>query len=1060
MAPIRYLLGSDAWLGEPKPAGAQVFLGAFLARIEKATTGGIRIAPSETEQLLATPVPASVTPSVVHAFIDRWNRSVDYWNAGIFQASQLAPGQNPDFIDMDVLSTLSRNQIEADAESVAAGFRSPSDAFNRASADIMRFLGEGDSGGVCAHVRLRLDQDLIATRDAFDATLEIENALGDPLENVSVEVLIRTRTGEGATGVFVIQPPVLTGLSAVDGSGTLAGGTTGKVRWLLIPTPEAAPDGPVEYLVGGQLRYRQGGLNVTVPLAPATITVHPSPSLAVKYFHQRDVFADDPFTVAIEPSVPYSLAVLVQNKGRGTANQVRIASAQPRIVENEKGLLADFKIIATEVAGQNLQPSLTVDFGTIGPATNAIGRWLFTSSILGGFLEYSATIEHQNDLGDKRLALVEGVEIHELIHIVHAPGTRNDSRPDFLANDVADLLDYPDTLHLSDGTTEPVAVVVDGSFDTAPESGRLEVNLTTSVPAGWVYLRLPDPGQGRFQLSGVVRSDGVEIPFGDNAWTTDRTFLGNARRPVVENTVHLFDLNSTGRYRFVYVALPAGDEVPPASQVVTLPAENTAVFPVIWEGTDNPGGSGISFYDVYASVDDQPFALWQLETLDRGATYQGALGHTYRFYSIATDIAGNREQAPATPDAVTRVTRVNRAPTLGPIGDQVVREGATLSVLPVAQDPDGDGLVFSLENAETLPPGMLIHPYTGRVTWVTGEGSGPASHRVTLQVLDNGSPRLGAVRSFLVAVTDDNSPPILSAIGSRSIREGETLVITNRATDPDLPAQTLTFSLGTGAPTGATVDPATGVFRWTPLNSQGGSTYPIEIIVRDSGSPPLATRQVFQVAVDDSRADFKVTLGDTNLVAGEDGSLPLQLTSGPDLTQVTVLLELEGQHAVAPELAPVDDEVLIAAWEVLGPGQFRLQLDLAASGLVERTRTVAHLTFGTRVAGSSGIDRYWIRDVSGIRRGGEITRRALSRSGRVFVIESEPLLDASPAGVGRLAITVFGVAGRTYQLQNSPSLGRDAVWTIDRTLQLPGRIQTLEIPPNAASSQYYRMVEP
>lgn len=69
-------------------------------------------------------------------------------------------------------------------------------------------------------------------------------------------------------------------------------------------------------------------------------------------------------------------------------------------MENEKGLLADFKIIATEVAGQNLQPSLTVDFGAIAPGTNAIGRWLFTSSILGGFIEYSATIEHQNGLGE------------------------------------------------------------------------------------------------------------------------------------------------------------------------------------------------------------------------------------------------------------------------------------------------------------------------------------------------------------------------------------------------------------------------------------------------------------------------------------------------------------------------------------------------------------------------------------------------------------------------------------------------------------------------------------
>lgn len=202
------------------------------------------------------------------------------------------------------------------------------------------------------------------------------------------------------------------------------------------------------------------------------------------------------------------------------------------------------------------------------------------------------------------------------------------------------------------------------------------------------------PIRRRTLQAGAGRAlDGVEIPFGENAWTTDRTFLGNARRPVVENTIHLFDLNSTGRYRLVYAPLPAGDEEAPASRVVALPADS-AVFAVAWDGADNGGGSGISYFDVYASVDDQPFALWQQETLDRSATYQGALGHTYRFYSIATDVAGNREPDPGTPHAFTRVTRINRAPSLDPIADQVVREGATLSVHPVARDPDGDALRF------------------------------------------------------------------------------------------------------------------------------------------------------------------------------------------------------------------------------------------------------------------------------------------------------------------------------------------------------------------------------
>src|SRR4030095_3393367 len=100
-----------------------------------------------------------------------------------------------------------------------------------------------------------------------------------------------------------------------------------------------------------------------------------------------------------------------------------------------------------------------------------IGRWLLTSTLLGGFIEYSATFEHLNELGEKKLSLVEGVEIHELIHVVRAPGARDDARPAFLANDVADLLDYPDTIHLSDGTVEPVALITDAATarNVAPE---------------------------------------------------------------------------------------------------------------------------------------------------------------------------------------------------------------------------------------------------------------------------------------------------------------------------------------------------------------------------------------------------------------------------------------------------------------------------------------------------------------------------------------------------------------------------------------------------------------
>ena len=1055
IAPVRFLLGNDAWFGDPTPVSVSPWLQAFLARIEPNTDSGFLISNAEAAQLDGVPTPASVTLPIRRAFVERWNRSVTYWNRGIFFLNQVPAGQNTDFLALDTLRDLSRSAIEADAECLAAGFRSPSEAYRQGGADIIRFLGEGDSGGVCAHVRLRLEQELVSTRDAFTAALEIQNALPDPLEDVAVEVLIRRRTGEDASTLFAVHAPTLTALTAVDGTGTLAGAATGKVSWLLVPTTEAAVTGPEEFLISGRLRYRQAGLQLNVPLAPATITVFPSPSLAVKYFHQRDVFADDPFTTAIEPSVPFSLAVMVQNQGHGAARDVRINSAQPRIVENEKGLWIDFKIIATEVAGQNIEPSLTVNFGEIPPGTNAIGRWLLTSTLLGGFLEYTATFEHLNGLGDKKLSLVEGVTIHELIHIVRAQGGRDDGRPDFLVNDIPDLLDYPDTLHLSDGTLEPVSLVTTGTFDGTPSLADPEVTLTVAAPPGWTYFRFPDPGEGRFRLAQVLRSDGTELPLGDNAWTTDRTFLGNARRPVVENTLHLFDVQSPGSYTLVYAALPAGDTTPPLSSVAALPAESSALIPVSWSGDDNAGGGGIAFFDVYASVDGGPFTLWQQETLSRSAVYQAALGKTYAFYSVATDIAGNREPEPPAPDATTRVTRVNRSPVLDPIPDRVLREGETLEMQPVARDPDGDTLVFTLNT--NLPPGIVIHPYTGRITWVTGEGSGPGLHRLTVQVLDNGAPRLGALRSFNVTVNDVSSAPILDPIADRTIAEGHLLVITNRAFDADLPRQTLRFSLGPGAPEGATIDPVSGVFAWEPAAFQGGQVYRVEVRVADDGSPPLTASQSFNIAVRDTRTDFRLSLGTTHLVAGEANSVPLLLDSGADLVRLEFRLESDDPHLFDLELLPESDEITAIAFEPEGDASFRAQVELDPARLRPGERVIGRLQFHTTTTGHSSVAKLGLAEVAGARLSGDVLLNAHGQGGRVFVIEVEPLLDAVLPTRDQLRLTLYGFPNTTYRLEATPRLGGNAVWTELPSLVLPGRFGILDLPLGTESTRYFRV---
>jgi hypothetical protein len=93
----------------------------------------------------------------------------------------------------------------------------------------------------------------------------------------------------------------------------------------------------------------------------------------------------------------------------------------------------------------------------------------------------------------------------------------------------------------------------------------------------------------------------------------------------------------------------------PTSSVAPLPADSLPTFTVSWSGSDDPGGSGVQSYDVYVSDNGGPFTLWQNATTVTSAEYDGVVGHTYAFYSVATDNVGNVESTSDVAQASTVV---------------------------------------------------------------------------------------------------------------------------------------------------------------------------------------------------------------------------------------------------------------------------------------------------------------------------------------------------------------------------------------------------------------------
>jgi hypothetical protein len=99
------------------------------------------------------------------------------------------------------------------------------------------------------------------------------------------------------------------------------------------------------------------------------------------------------------------------------------------------------------------------------------------------------------------------------------------------------------------------------------------------------------------------------------------------------------------------------DATKPVSHVTALPATATTPnFSVQWSGTD--ATSGLANYTIYVSDNGGPFAPWLSNVTSTQAYYTGSLLHTYGFYSLALDVAGNQENPKTAAEATTHVPQM------------------------------------------------------------------------------------------------------------------------------------------------------------------------------------------------------------------------------------------------------------------------------------------------------------------------------------------------------------------------------------------------------------------
>ena len=417
---------------------------------------------------------------------------------------------------------------------------------------------------VCARVKIEINQELTLERQAFDAHLRITNGLADlTLEDTRVDVFFTDEDGnpvaassdpENTEALFFIRLDSLDNIDDVSGGGRVSPSTAADVHWLIVPSPGSSNglESGTLYYVGARLSYSINGEEKITEVTPDYILVKPMPQIALEYFLPEAVYGDDPFTPQIEPPVPFSMGMRLSNTGHGIAENLKIDSARPVIVDNEQGLLIGFSIESSEVNGRTASDSLLAGFGDIGPGLAATARWNMTCTLSGRFVEFTAGLSHSNELGGELTSLISDAHTHLLIHdiMVDLPG--RDSVRDFLAKDVDVYRVYESDLV----DTEVLDLTASAFLQVAGDSGSLVMPPT----AGFMYVRLNDPFEGRKSVETLIRSDGKVIKK-ENVWLSRQRTEDHGWR----HFINLFDVNSAGNY-VIDFSHPQGLGLPPVLQ--------------------------------------------------------------------------------------------------------------------------------------------------------------------------------------------------------------------------------------------------------------------------------------------------------------------------------------------------------------------------------------------------------------------------------------------------------------------------------------------------------------
>ncbi|MGA1823315.1 MAG: Ig-like domain-containing protein [bacterium] len=352
------------------------------------------------------------------------------------------------------------------------------------------------------------------------------------------------------------------------------------------------------------------------------------------------------------------------------------------------------------------------------------------------------------------------------------------------------------------------------------------------------------------------------------------------------------DENVYGNDRFTFKVNDGTIDSTIATVMITINPINDA--PVITSQAPTTATEDETYtYNATALDIDNDSLIWSLSTAPDGMSIDsstGAITWTAGEGVLTSDMVtltvDDGQGGSDTEEFTITVTPVNDAPTISGIPPASVLEDTLYSFTPVAEDVEGDTLVFSIENK---PAWAAFDPATGTLSGTPGNADVGMTLAIVMRVSD--SQLDAALPAFDLTVINVNDDPVASdiAISTDEDAAAEGLLLAH-----DIDGDALTFILLSACEKGTLTffDSATGAFAYTPNENMYGDdsfTFKVNdgtidsniatvmITINPVNDPPVITSQAPTAATEDETYTYNAQASDI-----DNDSLTWSLRNAPD----------------------------------------------------------------------------------------------------------------------------------------------------------------------------------